>query len=56
MIDTNSINRKNFVERLASMSPQDINTLIREKGKKPKLVYPFTKILRNEKGETTYEN
>lgn len=48
MTDINSIDRKNFIEKLASLSPEEINTLIREKGKKPKLVRGWCKVIERE--------
>lgn len=48
MTDINSIDRKNFIEKLASLSPEEINTLIREKGKKPKLMRGWYKVIEEE--------
>ena len=38
-------NKDEFIKKLASMTPEDINQLIKEKGKKPKLVKPFIKVI-----------
>ena len=37
-------NKDEFIKKLASMTPEDINTLIRDKGKKPKLVKPLIRV------------
>lgn len=50
MVNPNDVNRDNFLKKLASMTPEDINKLIREKGKKPRLPYPFIKVPRGYEG------
>ena len=39
--DRAKIDRTNFIEYLASMSPNEINKLISEKGKKPRPIQPI---------------
>ena len=36
-----SVSKENFIEFLASASPEEINKLILEKGKPPKLIEPM---------------
>lgn len=43
-INPNEVNKDNFIKRLSSMTVDEINQLIREKGKKPKLVKPLIKL------------
>jgi hypothetical protein len=45
--------RENFIEFLASATPEEINTMIREKGKPPKLIEPmvFFKDRKNKQSE-----
>lgn len=54
MINPNDINRDNFIKKLSSMTPEDINTLIREKGKKPKLVRGLCRVIKNDNGGYDY--
>lgn len=45
---TKSKSTKNdFINKLATMTPEDINIFIREKGKQPKLMKPFQKVMYN---------
>lgn len=47
-------NKDEFIKTLASMTPEEINNLIKEKGKKPKLVKPLIKVVEGDEG-TEYE-
>ena len=51
MINPESVKKKNFIELLSKMTPEDINNLIKEKGKKPKLIKPFIKVVPGMEGE-----
>lgn len=35
------VSKENFIEFLASMTPEEINEMIKEKGKPPKLISPM---------------
>lgn len=39
--------KDNFLKVLSAMSPDELNTLIKEKGKKPKLVKPIIRFTQN---------
>lgn len=34
-------NKEDFINTLGSLSPQEINQMIKDKGKKPKLIMPI---------------
>lgn len=49
-IQSKKQNKNDFISKLAAMSPEEVNTFIKEKGKQPKLMKPFQKVMYNPDG------
>lgn len=48
---TNSTTKKDdFIQKLAIMTPVEINQLIQDKGKKPRLIPAFCKVICDDEG------
>lgn len=46
-MNTSNMEKEDFIKLLSSLSPQDTNRLIEERGKERKLVNPFLIIKKN---------
>lgn len=53
-MEKNNASKDRFIAILAGMTPDDINEFIKEKGKEPKLVKPFIKVIEDEGVEYEY--